>query len=264
MTLKASSPHDGRRTIGLPSMVLAAGLTLAVPACGDGSTRLDTELVVLAAASLTESFTVIGGDFMAANPGVTVTFNFAASSSLAQQITAGAPADVFAAASPETMAIVTAAGDARGDPVVFARNRLEIAVPPGNPGGVAGLADFANPELTIALCAEEVPCGAAAVDVFAAAGITPAPDTLEPDVKAALTKVELGEVDAALVYRTDVIAAGEQVEGIEFPEAADVVNEYPIVVLAAATRPSAAQAFVDYVLADAGRRVLGEAGFETE
>ena len=113
---------------------------------------------------------------------------------------------------------VVQAGDADGDPTVFVRNRLEIAVPAGNPAGVSGLADLADESLTIALCAPEVPCGAAAESAFEAAGITPAPDTLEPDVKATLAKVSLGEVDAALVYRTDVIAAGDDVEGIDFPE----------------------------------------------
>ena len=136
--------------------------------------------------------------------------------------------------------------------MVFVRNRLEIAVPAGNPGGVTGLADFANPDLTIALCAEEVPCGAAAIKAFAAAGITPAPDTLEQDVKATLTKVELGEVDAALVYRTDVIVAGDAVEGIEFPEAGEAINDYPIVALKDSANIDAARAFVAYVLSEAG------------
>ena len=171
---------------------------------------------------------------------------------------------VFASASPTTMAVVTDAGLADGEPVIFVRNRLEIAVPAGNPGGVTGLADFANEDLTIALCAEEVPCGAAAIKAFAAAGIMPAPDTLEQDVKSALTKVELGEVDAALVYRTDVIVAGDAVEGIEFSEAEEAINDYPIVVLADAPNPDAAQAFMAYVLSEAGIQVLADAGFDVE
>jgi molybdate transport system substrate-binding protein len=218
--------------------------------------------VVFAAASLTESFTQIAEGFEAANPNATVTLNFGASSALAQQIISGAPAGVFASASPATMAQVTGNGDADGEPTVFVRNRLEIAVPAGNPGDVSGLADFAEEDLTIALCAEQVPCGAAALRAFEAAGITPAPDTLEQDVKATLTKVELGEVDAAVVYRTDVIAAGDTVEGIEFPEAAEAVNDYPIVTLAAAPNPEAAQAFVGYVLSEEGQQVLADAGFD--
>ena len=225
---------------------------------------LDGDVVVFAAASLTDSFAQIADGFMAVNPGVTVTLNHGASSSLAQQIVSGSPADVFASASPATLAVVTDAGLSDGEPVVFVRNRLEIAVPAGNPGRVTGLADFADADLTIALCAEEVPCGAAAVEAFAAAGITPAPDTLEQDVRAVLTKVELGEVDAALVYRTDVLVAGGTVEGIAFPESEEAVNDYPIVLLAEAPNPDVAQAFMAYVLSDAGIQVLADAGFDVE
>ena len=160
------------------------------------------------------------------------------------------------------MAQVSDAGASAGKPVTFARNTLEIAVPAGNPAKVTGLADFAKKDLTIALCAPEVPCGAAADKVFAAAKVTPAPDTLEADVKATLAKVTLGEVDAALVYKTDVIAAGDKVEGIDFPEAADAVNDYPIAVLKDASKPSTAQAFVDLVLSAGGQKVLSEAGFQ--
>jgi len=217
---------------------------------------------VFAAASLTESFTAIGDDFTAANPGVTVTFNFGGSSSLAQQVVSGAPADVFAAASPASMAPVTDEDLTAGEPAVFARNRLEIAVPSGNPAGVSGLADLADSDLTIALCAPEVPCGAAAEKVFDAAGLTAAPDTLEQDVKATITKVELGEVDAALVYRTDVLAAGSAVEGISFAEADEAVNDYQIATLAGAPNGVAAQAFLESVLSTEGQAVLGDAGFE--
>jgi molybdate transport system substrate-binding protein len=157
---------------------------------------------------------------------------------------------------------VVQAGAAAGDPVVFVRNRLQIAVPAGNPADVAGLADFATTDLKVALCAPEVPCGDAADRAFDAAGVTPAPDTLEPDVKAVLSKVSLGEVDAALVYRTDVIAAGDQVEGIDFPEAGDAVNDCPIVVLADAPNPEGATAFVDLVESPKGAAVLQKAGFE--
>jgi molybdate transport system substrate-binding protein len=144
---------------------------------------------------------------------------------------------------------------------VFAGNVLQIAVPAGNPAGVTGLADLADPARTVALCAPEVPCGAAAGRLFDAAGLTAAPDTLEEDVKAALTKVQLGEVDAALVYATDVRAAGDDVEGIEVPQAAEVVNEYPITALAAAPNPAGAQAFVDLVLSEEGQEALADAGF---
>lgn len=263
-----------KRSLRLP-VVLGVGLGLVLAACSaDGDVpdqgpatptaagALGGDLVVFAAASLTGTFTEIGDAFMAEHPDVTVTFSFGASSTLAQQITAGAPADLFAAASPTTMAVVVDAGATAGEPLVFARNRLEIAVPAGNPGEVTGLADLADDELTIALCAEEVPCGAAAAEAFATAGISPAPDTLEQDVKAALTKVELGEVDAALVYRTDVIAAADAVEGIDFPESAATVTDYPISLLAGAQHPEAARAFLAYVRSDAGLAVLADAGFD--
>jgi molybdate transport system substrate-binding protein len=218
-------------------------------------------LTVYAAASLTESFTELGADFEAANPGVKVTFNFAGSSALAQQINSGAPADVFASASPATMKQVGDAGKLTGSPITFAKNVLEIVVPKGNPAKVTGLADFGKADLKIALCAEQVPCGAAARKVFEAVGVTAAPDTLEQDVKAVLTKVKLGEVDAALVYRTDVRSAGAAVEGIEFPEAAQAVNDYPVAPLAEAPNTAAAKAFVDFVLSAKGRGVLSDAGF---
>ncbi|MFG2052895.1 molybdate ABC transporter substrate-binding protein [Micromonospora sp. NPDC048930] len=248
------------------AIAATAALTLSLTGCGgtdddpavrDGGGRV----TVFAAASLTESFTALGKDFEAAHPGTTVTFNFAGSSALATQITQGAPADVFAAASPATMKTVTDAGDAAGTPVTLVRNQLVIAVPKGNPGKVAGLADLAEPGVKVALCAEQVPCGAAAKTALGAAGVRLTPATLEQDVKGALAKVKLGEVDAALVYRTDVRAAAD-LAAVEFPESARAVNDYPIVVLKHAGNPDAARAFVDYVRSAAGRAVLTAAGFQ--
>ncbi|WP_328990559.1 molybdate ABC transporter substrate-binding protein [Kribbella sp. NBC_01245] len=240
---------------------LTATLALITTACGsDASAKgdgLSGTVTVFAAASLTGTFTQLGKDFEAAHPGVKVSFNFAGSSALAKQITEGAPADVFASAAPKNMAQVTDVVS----PVTFATNQLEIAVPKGNPGKITGLADFGMPALKIALCAEQVPCGAAAAKVFEVAGIKAQPDSLEQDVKAALTKVRLGEVDAALVYRTDVKAAADEVEGIEFAEAGKAVNEYPIAVLGGAPNVVGGKAFVDFVRSDQGRKVLTVAGF---
>jgi molybdate transport system substrate-binding protein len=257
-------PPVGGRPLAVAVLLLAlVGCGSAArgpgPTGGDGG-ELSGEVTVFAAASLTEAFTEVAETFERAHPGVDVTLNFGSSSALAQQILAGAPADVFAAASPATMATVTGAGDA-AEPRVFARNTLQIAVPPGNPGKVADLADFADEERTLALCAEQVPCGAAAKAVFAAAGLRPSPDTLEQDVKAALSKVRLGEVDAALVYRTDVLAAGDDVEGIGFPEADAAVNDYPIAILPGAPHPAAAAAFSSLVLSDEAQSLLADAGF---
>ena len=191
-----------------------------------------------------------------------MTFSFAASSELATQIEQGAPADVFASASPTTMALVSDAGDTADEPVTFVRNTPGDRRAGGQPCGRHRAGRLRQDGPRIALCAPEVPCGAAADKVFAAASVTPQPDTLEADVKATLSKVTLGEVDAALVYKTDVLAAGDKVQGIDFPEAADAVNDYPIAVLADAPNPEAAQAFVDLVQSAAGGKVLAEAGFQ--
>lgn len=243
---------------------LAAVALLLVTACGQqgppsssAGDQVSGSVTVFAASSLTGAFTRLGRDFEAAHPGVRVTFNFAGSSALAQQLGRGAPADVFAPAAPDHLGQVTG-----GIPVVFARNRLAIAVPKGNPAGISGLADLADPDRKIALCAPQVPCGAAAKKALDAAGVTARPDTLEQDVKGALGKVRLGEVDAALVYRTDVRAAAGAVEGIEFPTSERAVNDYPIITLLQAPNPGAGKAFVAFVLSAAGRAVLTEAGFE--
>ncbi|MEH0824104.1 MULTISPECIES: molybdate ABC transporter substrate-binding protein [unclassified Micromonospora] len=252
-----------RAALAVLPMVAALGLA----GCGDdtddgGAGGIAGPVTVFAAASLTGSFTTLGRQFEDAHPGVRVTFNFAGSSGLATQITQGAPADVFASASPKNMATVTDAGAAAGSPTVFARNQLVIAVPKGNPGGVAGLADLTRPGAKVALCAEQVPCGAAATRALAEAGVRLTPVTLEQDVKGALSKVTLGEVDAALVYRTDVRSAAANVDGVEFPESARAVNDYPLVVLKDAPNPAAARAFVDHVRSDQGRAVLTDAGFQ--
>lgn len=254
-----------RRTVATFVTAVAA---LTLVSCGDdtpaaapsgsSTANLSGTINVFAAASLTGTFTQLGKDFEAAHPGVKVAFNFAGSSALAEQINQGAPADVFASAAPKNVDQVTDKGTA----TTFAKNKLEIAVPKGNPGKITGLKDFTDKDRKIALCAAEVPCGASAQKVFTAAGLTPQPDTLEKDVKAALTKVSLGEVDAALVYKTDVLAAKDKVEGIEFPESAKAINEYPIASLTKAENAAGAKAFVDYVLSAQGKTVLTAAGFE--
>jgi molybdate transport system substrate-binding protein len=230
-------------------------------AASSSSGDLTGTLTVFAAASLTEVFGGLGDQLKKQNPRLDVHFNFAGSSALATQLTQGAPADVFASANAKQMSLVTAAGLQAADPTIFTENVLEIAVPKGNPGKVTGLADFADPDLTLAVCAPDVPCGAAAQAVFADAGIAAEPDTQEEDVKAALTKVQLGEVDAALVYATDVRAAGSDVEGIPFPEAEKEINSYPICTLEAASNPVAAKAFMDLVLSGEGQKALADAGF---
>lgn len=243
---------------GVAALLALTGCHAAEPDKPDPSDESVGALTVFAAASLTESFTTIGKSFETANPGTTVTFNFAGSSALATQINEGAPADVFASASPKNMAAVTGAAPPR----TFVKNQLVIVVAKGNPAGIAALADLTRPGLKVALCAEAVPCGAAAKTALEASGVKVTPVTLEQDVKAALSKVKLGEVDAALVYRTDAKASTADVDAVEFPESAKAVNDYPIIVLKDAKNPAGARKFIDYVLSADGIKVLTEAGFQ--
>jgi molybdate transport system substrate-binding protein len=236
-----------------------SGITASPAAPSSEGRSLSGDLAVFATASLQDTFTEFGDRLMAENPGLTVTFNFAASSTLSQQLLAGAPGDVFVAADTSTM---RDAAEVTDTPVLFAHNVLEIAVPKGNPGHVTGLADFADPDLAIALCAAGTPCGSAAAKAFEAAGVTPSPDTFEKNARAALTKAVLGEVDATLVNRTDVLSAGDDVEGIDFPEAAEARHDYWIATLKDAPNPEAARAFVALVMSADSRKALADAGFE--
>ncbi|WP_028479823.1 molybdate ABC transporter substrate-binding protein [Nocardia sp. CNY236] len=248
--------------VAVTAMVAMAGCGSIDTPVSAGSKEIDGSITVFAAASLTEAFTELRTHFEAAHPGVTVVYSFGASSTLAEQITRGAPADVFASASVTNMAQVVDNGDVSASPTIFVRNKLEIAVPKGNPGRIVGLADFGRTEPTIALCAQQVPCGAAAETIFRTAGIEPAPDTLEVDVKAVLAKVRLGEVDAALVYHTDVRAGGDEVDGIAVAEAARAVNDYPVATLTHAPNAAAADAFVAFAQSDIAREVFTKAGFD--
>jgi molybdate transport system substrate-binding protein len=218
-------------------------------------------LTVLAAASLTESFTALETRFETDHPGVDVRLNFAGSSDLAQQIVNGAPADVFAAASDATMKTVTDAGLAAGPPTVFATNVLEIATAPENPKGIDSFDDLAMPDLKVVVCAPQVPCGAAAEKIEKATGVTLAPVSEEADVKSTLGKVTSGDADAGLVYVTDVAAAKGAVQGVPFPEAAQATTNYPIVVLKDAPQAELAQQFVELVTGGDGQQQLQAAGF---
>jgi len=239
-------------------------LALAVAACSSSGGaaksggKLSGSITVDAAASLTEAFTALKAGFEKAHPGTTVTFNFAASSELATQITQGQPADVFASASTKNM---TQLGSVALHPADFAKNRAEIAVPPSNPGGVTGVADLAKSGVKVALCDAAVPCGALARQVLTNAKVTVAPAASLPDVKSTLAAVESGEVDAGVVYVTDVRAASGKVKGIEIPPAVNASTTYPIAALKDAKNPSLAAAWVAYVRSAAGRKVLQADGF---
>jgi len=218
-------------------------------------------LTVFAAASLQATFTQIGTIFQTENPGSTVTFNFAGSSDLVTQLTAGAPADVFASADTNNMTKATTANLVSGTPVNFATSILTIVTPPGNPAGVTSFADLAKPGLNVVVCAPQVPCGAATATVETNTGVTLTPVSEENSVTDVLGKVTSGQVDAGLVYVTDAKNAGDKVTEVTFPEAAVVVNVYPIATLTAATQPALATKFVDLVVGPEGQQVLAAAGF---
>lgn len=230
---------------------LLATVFVTTVACGDSDQGDNSDggvagdIVVFAAASLTEAFTRIGEEFERAHPGAAVTFNFAASSELAAQISEGAPADVFASADLANMARLTASGSSVGEPVLIATNRAAIVVAAGNPLGIRTITDVADPDLVVIICAPQTPCGEYAVQLAANAGVTLLPDSYEENVKAVVTKVRLGEADAGVAYVTDIAAAGDDVDGIAVPDGENVVAEYPIAVTTESTNRLVAEAFVD-------------------
>jgi len=226
------------------------------------ASELEGGVTVFAAASLTDVFTEAADAFEKANPGVTVTLNFGASSALREQILAGAPADVFASADTSNMDQLVGGQKVEGQPDVFAHNAMEIAVPEGNPGDVTGLDDFGNADKLIGLCAAEVPCGKLGREVLGNAGVIPAQDTDEPDVRSLLTKVSAGDLDAGIVYATDVKASADTVEGVEIPDADNATTDYPVGVVAGSSNQEVAAAFVAFLLSDDGQEILTTAGFQ--
>lgn len=230
-------------------------------AADDGGTAAGTRLTVFAAASLRGTFTELADRFEAENPGMEVALSFAGSADLASQISQGAPADVFAAADTATMGRLQEAGLTAGHPDIFATNTLAIAVPPGNPADITGFGDLARSGVKLVVCAGQVPCGAVAEKLEAQTGTALAPVSEENSVTDVLGKVASGEADAGLVYATDVLAAGERVEGIQFPESTGAVNSYPIAAVKGSPRQEAAQAFITLATGAGGRKILAGAGF---
>jgi molybdate transport system substrate-binding protein len=257
--------------------VFGAALAVSLSACAPGSAGVTANdanstvppgsperggtITVFAAASLAATFTELGSQFEQRNPGATVDFSFAGSSSLASQIVEGAPADVFASADTATMRGVSDAHLVDGEPVTFATNTLAIAVPAGNPASVNSFADLARPGVRAVVCAPQVPCGAATAEVQRLTGIRLTPVSEELSVTDVLGAVSSGEADAGVVYVTDVKAAGSRVDSVPFPEASSAVNEYPIAQLAGSKHQELAATFVTFVTGPAGRAVLEAAGF---
>lgn len=265
-----------RAPLAVHTCLALAAVTLLASACGSSSSTgsggtpsaasasavpaLTGEITVFAAASLNGAFTTLGKQFEAAHPGTKVTFSFGSSSTLAQQILQAAPADVFASASATNMKQVTDGGDA-ADPRTFASNVAEIAVAPASASTITTLADLARPGVKLALCQPQVPCGALAQKVLANAAVTVKPVTQGLDVKSTLAYVTSGAADAAIVYVTDVKAAGASVKGVQIPAGQNASTAYPIATLKGSRNLPVATAFEDLVLSPAGQTVLSEAGF---
>lgn len=234
----------------------------AMPASGQPD-AIAGDIVVFAASSLTGAFTAMAESFRAEHPDAELVFNFAASSDLVGQIDEGAPADVFVSADDNNMGKLTAAGMNASDPVVIARNSFQIIVEEGNPRGITSLADLANGDLIVILCAVDAPCGRGAAQVLDNAGVTVTPRSYEQNAKSVVTKVTLGEADAGIVFATDVRAAVGSADGVAIPAEVNLISNYPIAVTRQAGNAAGARAFIDFVLSAAGQAILTEYGFLT-
>ncbi len=249
-------------------MVLVVLLALA--SCGGGAPQSSTSsatappsgtITVFAASSLTEAFRGVGDELTGRYPGAHLIFNYGSSSTLATQIINGAPADVFASADDASMKKVADAGLVQGSASVFAGNRLQIAVAPGNPKAIASLADLARRDLVVVLAAPSVPAGRYALDALGKAGVELVPASQELDVRAVLNKVALGEADAGIVYVTDVMSAAGRVAGVDIPEQHQVVARYPVATLRDSRKGQLSSLFVEFLLGPDGQRVLASFGF---
>lgn len=254
---RARAAHFGVLPLWLGVAALGAHAESAPPLKSETMT-------VLAAASLTAAFQAMADAFEKSHPTVKLQLSFAGTQTLVQQIQQGAPADVFAAADEASMQKLVESGEVTGAAQVFARNKLQIVVPAGNPKHIVALADLGKPGLTIALCGPTVPCGRYATAAFGNAGVPVPAASQELDVKAVASKVAMGEADAGIVYLTDVRAAGNTVEGVDIAAPANVIAHYPIALLKSALHPAAGAEFVAFVLSADGQRILGTLGFLPE
>jgi len=239
-------------------MIPIFGVIFAGCASSDDTT---TSLRIAATSSLTEVFNDVGEQFMQANPDITIAFNFASSSDLALQISQGLPADVFASADVKNMAKVTDAGLLHRKPVAFATNSLEIVVEKGNPLFIDSLAQLADPSLLFVTCPIEVPIGGYTAEVLRNAGVTVTPASLEENVKGILTKVALGEADAGIVYRTDILAAGNSVTGVPIADNVNVTTKYLVGALRDSQNQDASQRFIIFLSSEQGQKIFSQFGF---
>ena len=232
--------------LGLTVAAVVAGSLVGTQSVAARSATPSGSITVSAAASLTDVLPVIAAAFTKRFPGTTVTFNFGGSSALVEQVNAGAPVDVLATASEPTMWKAANAGNT-GRPLLFAKNTMAIAMPPGNPAGIRSLTDLSRSDVLTAVCAVAVPCGTAARDLFATNGISVRPVTFELDVRGVLGKVMADEVDAGIVYATDVRSAGSAVTSVSIPADRNVSTTYPIATVKGSPNPVTARSFVAYV-----------------
>jgi molybdate transport system substrate-binding protein len=252
-----------RSLTALAAMILASCGSTPGPAAAPTATP-DTvagAINVFAAASLTAVFKDEGTAFQTKHPNAEVTFNFAGSASLVTSINNGAPADVFASADTPNMDKAVEAGNTTSSPANFATNKLQIVVPAGNPKGIKGLSDLANPGTVVILCAPVVPCGNYANQALAKAAVKVTPKSQEQDVNAEVSKVSLGEADAGIVYVTDVKTAGPKVQGVDIPDDQNVIASYPMATVKGGANPKGGLAFIDFVLGSAGQAILANYGF---
>ncbi len=253
-------------TLLLASLVACSSKTPS-PSSSDSqspgqATQASGSIVVFAAASLKPAFSKISQQFKTDNPGSGVDFEFGGSSDLANQLTQGATADVFASADTAQMDTVAKAGLVAGTPAKFASNTLVIVTAPGNPKKIGSFADLAKPGLSVVTCQKPVPCGTATQRIEDSTGVHLSPVSEELNVTDVLNKITTGQADAGLVYVTDAMYAGNKVTTVKFPEAAGAVNVYPIAVLKKAQRPTLAQKFMAMVTGDAGQQILAQSGFQ--
>ena len=249
-------------------MIAVAVLASLVPTAAHASpivgvSNLQGDLTISAATSLTDAFTELAKQFRKVNKGVKVRLNFGSSSTLVAQIQSGAPSDIMASADLTNLEKLVASGNVVVAPKVFARNTMAIAVKPGNPKSVRSVSDLASLPF-IALCGKTVPCGVYAANLLSRAGVVIAESkvTRGIDVKATLSAVANGDADAAIVYKTDVLAAKKTVVGIEIPNTQNVKVMYGIAPLRGSKNPANAKAFIDFVLSEQGWQVLKSLGFQ--
>ena len=255
-----SDKNDSASATTVTSIV-ATTATVAPSTTAPVTRDVKGNITVVAAASLTESFTEIGKAFQTEYPDAKVKFSFDASSTLVAQIAQGVSADVFASADNANMKKLTDAGNNGADPQTFAKNSLEIITGAGNPKRITGVSDLANPSLIVVTCGPDVPIGKYSAQVFTNAGVAVTPKSFEPNVKGVVNKVTLGEADAGIVYATDVLAAGSKAVGVVIPLRLNVIAEYPLVETKNAANPAGAKAFTDFVLSARGQQILGSYGF---